>query len=169
MPRRYAGVGSCKIPSTRQVGYASVYGNTFCCLACLSLLLTMPTRVLLLFPPCGHTPLLTLHGRLNLHRCLQRRRFPVPRSNKRPNVALYAVDPLFLLPTPPSQCTLVGNTGTCLCCVLFLICNKLLFEIQSPLRVAQELDTSELQTRRKSIQDIVTGNYTYRIFHQSRD
>ena len=118
MLRRYAGVGPYRIPSTRQLGYASVYGNTFSCLACLPLFLTMPTRVVLLFPPCGHSPLLTPRDRLNLHRCLQRRRFAALRSDKRPNVALYAVDPLFLLPTPPSQCTLVGNTGTYLCCGL---------------------------------------------------
>ena len=38
---------------------------------------------------------------------LQRRRFPIPRYAKRPDVALYAVGLLFLLPTPYSQyCTL---------------------------------------------------------------
>ena len=47
MLRRYAGVGPYRIPSTRRLGYASVYGNTFSCLACLSLFLTMPTRVVL--------------------------------------------------------------------------------------------------------------------------
>ena len=38
---------------------------------------------------------------LSIYLCLQRRRFPTPRYSKRPDVALYAVGPLFLLPTPP--------------------------------------------------------------------
>ena len=37
------------------------------------------SRAYLLFLPRGHKPQPTLHGLLNPHLCLQRRRFPVPR------------------------------------------------------------------------------------------
>ena len=67
----------------------------------------MSSHVYLLFPPRGHEPPPTLRDRLNLHLSLQRRRFPVPRCAKRPDVALDAIGPLFLLPTPSSPyCTL---------------------------------------------------------------
>ena len=62
----------------------------------------MSSRVYLFFPPRGHEPPPTLRDRFNPHLCLQRRRFPIPRYAKRPDVALYAVGPLFLLPTPSS-------------------------------------------------------------------
>ena len=67
----------------------------------------MSTRVYLLFPPRGHKSLPTLRDRLNPPLCLQRRRFPVPRYAKRPDVALYAIGPLFFLPAPSFPlCTL---------------------------------------------------------------
>ena len=66
---------------------------------CLSLRLTMSTRVFLFLPPRGHQPPPTLRDRLNPHPCLQRRRFPVPRYAKHPDAALYAIGPLFLLQT----------------------------------------------------------------------
>ena len=74
---------------------------------CFPLLLVMSSHGYLFFPPRGHEPLPTLRDRLNLHLSLWCRRFPVPRYAKRPDVALYAIGPLFLLPTPSSpHCTL---------------------------------------------------------------
>ena len=74
---------------------------------CLSLLLAMSRRVYILFPPRGHKPPRTLRDRLNPHPYLQRRRFPTPRSANPPGVALYAINPLVLLPAPSSpHCTL---------------------------------------------------------------
>ena len=59
------------------------------------------------FAPRGHEPPPNLRDRLNPHLSLQRRRFPILRYAKRPDVALYAIGPLFLLPTPYSpHCTL---------------------------------------------------------------
>ena len=67
----------------------------------------MFSRVYLFFPLRGHEPPLTLHDRVNPYLSLQRRRFTTPRYAKRPNVALYVIGPLFLLPTPSSpHCTL---------------------------------------------------------------
>ena len=67
----------------------------------------MPSRVYLSFPSNGHKPPPTPRDRLNPHLCLQRRRFPVPRFAKRPDVALYAIGTLFPLPTLSSpNCTL---------------------------------------------------------------
>ena len=67
----------------------------------------MSSRVCLCFPPRGHEPPPALRDHLNLHLSLQRRRFSIPRYAKRPDVALYAFGPLFLLPTPSSpRCTL---------------------------------------------------------------
>ena len=67
----------------------------------------MSSRVYLFFPPRGHEPPPTLRDRLNPHRSIWSRRFPVPRYAKRPDVALDAIGPLFLLPTPsPPYCTL---------------------------------------------------------------
>ena len=84
--------------------YASVYDNNSCC---LSLLLAMSGRVYLFFHSRGHEPPPTLRDRLNPHLRLERRRFPVLRHARCPDVALYAIDPLFLLPTPSSpHCTL---------------------------------------------------------------
>ena len=62
----------------------------------------MPGRVFLFFPPRDHEPPPTLRDRLNLNLSLYRHRFPIPRYAKRPDVALYTVGPLFLLPTPSS-------------------------------------------------------------------
>ena len=56
--------------------------------------------VFLFFPPRGHEPPPTLRDRLNPNLSLSRHCFPIPRYAKRPNVALYTVGPLFLLPTP---------------------------------------------------------------------
>ena len=61
----------------------------------------MSSRVYLFFPPRGHEPPPTLRDRLNPYLSLQRRRFPVLRYAKRPDVALYAIGPLFLLPPRP--------------------------------------------------------------------
>ena len=60
----------------------------------------MCSRAFLLIHPCGHKPPRTPHDRLNSHACLERHHFPVPRYDKLPDVALYAIYPLFLLPTP---------------------------------------------------------------------
>ena len=48
----------------------------------------------------------------SFHYATMNRRFSIPRYAKRPDVALLAIDPLFLLPTPSSpHCTLeVSNT-----------------------------------------------------------
>ena len=77
---------------------------------CLSLFSwrSLASRVyLLLFPRRGHKSPPTLRDLLNPHLSLQRRRFLIPRYVKRPDIALYAVGPLFLLPTLSSQpCTL---------------------------------------------------------------
>ena len=69
---------------------------------CLSLLPAMSGRIFLLFCPRGHEPPPTLRDRLNPNLSLYRHRFPIPRYAKRPDVALYTVGPLFLLPTPSS-------------------------------------------------------------------
>ena len=59
------------------------------------------------FPPRDHKPPPNFRGGLNPHPCLQRCRFPAPRYAKRPGVVLYAIGPLFLLPTLSSpHCTL---------------------------------------------------------------
>ena len=62
----------------------------------------MSSHVYLIFPPYSHKPLLALCDHLNLHLCFQCRRFIVPCYAKHPNVALYVIGPLFLLPTPSS-------------------------------------------------------------------
>ena len=70
----------------------------------------MSSRVCFFFPPRGHEHPPTLHGRLNSHLSLQRRRFPISRYAKRPDVALDAIGPLVLLPTPSSpHCTLKAS------------------------------------------------------------
>ena len=61
----------------------------------------MSSRLYLFFPPHGHEPPSTLRDRLTLHRSLQRRCFPTPLYAKRPDITLYAIGPLFLLPTHP--------------------------------------------------------------------
>ena len=71
----------------------------------------MSSRVYLFFPPRDHEPPPTLRDRLNPHLSFLklRRPFPVPRYSKRPDVTLYAIGPLFLLPTPSSpHCILQG-------------------------------------------------------------
>ena len=74
---------------------------------CLFLLPAMSSRVYLLFPSRGREPPPTLRDRLNPHLSLQRRLLPIPRYVKHPDVALYPIGPLFLLPTPSSpHCTL---------------------------------------------------------------
>ena len=62
----------------------------------------MSGRVFLFFPPRGHEPPPTLRDRLNPNLSLWRHCFPIPRYDKRSDVALYTVGPLFLLPTPSS-------------------------------------------------------------------
>ena len=81
---------------------SSVYDNNFSSFVCLSLFSAMSSRVFLFFPPRGRKSSLTLRDHLNLHRCLQRHRVAVPRYAKRPSVALYTIDILFLFPSPPS-------------------------------------------------------------------
>ena len=83
------------LPCTMATFYYSI---TF-----LSLLLTMFTRVFPFFSPRSLKSPPNLRDCLNLaHPCLQRRRFTVLLNLERPDVALYAIDPLLLLPTPPS-------------------------------------------------------------------
>ena len=48
----------------------------------------MSIRANFFFSPRGHKPLPTLHDRLNPQLCLQRRRFPIPRYAKRPDVTV---------------------------------------------------------------------------------
>ena len=98
--------------STRRIGVASrvlrfrVRSQLFQS-RCLSILLAKSSCVYLLFPRRGHKPPPTFRDCLNPHLCLQRRRFPVPRCVKRPDVALYVIGSLFLIPTPSSpHCTL---------------------------------------------------------------
>ena len=121
MSRRYAsrryvgGLGPSRIrtriPTTRQLGQWVSLRKTLRFRVrlqlsqsrCLSLLLAMSGRVCLFLPPRGHEPPPTLHDRLNTNLSLYRHRFPIPRYAKRPDVALYTVGPLFLLPTPSSS------------------------------------------------------------------
>ena len=115
--RRYAGgLGPSRIrtriPTTRQLGEWVSLRKTLRCFRvrlqlsqsrCLSLLLAMSGRVFLFLPPRGHEPPPTLRDRLNPSTLsLYRHRFPIPRYAKRPDVALYTVDPFFLLHTPSS-------------------------------------------------------------------
>ena len=62
----------------------------------------MSGRVFLFFPPRGHEPPPTLRDRLNPYLSLWRHRFLVLHYAERPDVALYAIGPLVLLPTPSS-------------------------------------------------------------------
>ena len=92
--------------STRQIHvalqvYAFLYGNSIRSLVA-SLFLTMSSRVYLFLPPRGHTPLPTLHSRINPYLCCQRLRFPIICYGKRPDIALYAIGLRFTLPTPSS-------------------------------------------------------------------
>ena len=97
-----------KIHSARRLGqlillcrlYASVYDNIFSQSRCPFRLLAMFNRVYLFFPLRGHKPPPTLHDGLNPHLCLQRHRFLVPLNVTFPDVALYAIDQLFLLSVP---------------------------------------------------------------------
>ena len=67
----------------------------------------MSSRVFLFFPPRGHEPPPTPRDRINPPLSLYRRRFPILRYAKCSDIALYAIDPLFHLPTPSSpHCTL---------------------------------------------------------------
>ena len=67
----------------------------------------MSSRVYLFFPSRGHEPPPTLRDCLNPHLSLSSRHFSVPRYTKRLDVALDAIGPFFLLPTPSSPyCTL---------------------------------------------------------------
>ena len=99
-----------RIPTTRQLGQWVSLRKTLRFRVrlqlsqsrCLSLLLAMSGRVFLFFPPRGHEPPPTLRDRLNPNLSPKRHRFPIPRYAKRPDVALYTIGPLFLLPTPPS-------------------------------------------------------------------
>ena len=128
MPRHYAGLGPSRVrtrtPSTRRLGqWVSLrkilrfhVRYKLSQTRCLSLLLAMSSRLYLLFPPRDHEPPPTLRDRLNPHLSLQRRRFPIPRYAKRPDVALSAIGPLFLLPTSSSpQCTLKVSEHDSLC------------------------------------------------------
>ena len=104
---RLAPVQECFGSSTRLIGVASKVLRfrvryQFSQSRCLSLILATSSRVYLLFPPRGHGPPPTLRDRFNLHLCLQCHRFPIPRYAKRLGITLYAIGPLFLLPTLPS-------------------------------------------------------------------
>ena len=67
----------------------------------------MSSGAYLLFSQRGHKSPCTLLGHLNPHPCLQLRRFTVPRYAKCSDVAPYAIDSFFLLPTPSApHCTL---------------------------------------------------------------
>ena len=120
--RRYAGgLGPSRIrtriPTTRQLGQWVSLRKTLRFRVrlqlsqsrCLSLLLAMSGRVFLFLPPRGHEPPPTLRDRFNPNISLYRHRFPIPRYAKRPDVALYTVGPLFLLPPPSSThcCVLI--------------------------------------------------------------
>ena len=113
--RRYAGgLGPSRIrtriPTSRQLGQWVSLRKTLRFRVrlqlsqsrCLSLFLAMSGRVFLFLPPRGHEPPPTLRDRLNPNLSLYRHRFPIPRYAKCPDVALYTVGPLFLLPTPSS-------------------------------------------------------------------
>ena len=65
--------------------------------------LAMSNRIYLFFPLRGHELPPTLRDRLNPHLCFQHRRFPIPRYAKPPDVALFANNLPFLLPTPSSR------------------------------------------------------------------
>ena len=98
--------------STRPMGVASQNSELPCAITtlqtrCLSFLLAMFSRVRLFFPLHGHKPPPTFRDSLKPRLSLQRRRFPFQCYSKRPDVALYAIGPLFPLPAPPSpHCTL---------------------------------------------------------------
>ena len=111
--RRYAGgLGPSRvrtrIPTTRRLGQWVSLRKTLNFRVrlqpsqsrCLSILLAMSDRVFLFFPPRGHEPPPSLRDPLNPDLSFLRHRFPIPRYAKRPDVALYTVGPLFLLPTP---------------------------------------------------------------------
>ena len=67
----------------------------------------MSSCVYVFFPPRGHEPPPTLRDRMNPHLSLSCGLFAIPRYAKCPDIALYAIGPPFLLPTPSSpHCTL---------------------------------------------------------------
>ena len=98
--------------SIRPMGVASQNSTLPCAITTFpvslpSLLLAMSSRVYVFFSPRGHEPSPTLRDRLNSYLSLQRHRFPIPRYAKRPDVTLFAIGPLFLLPiTFSPHCTL---------------------------------------------------------------
>ena len=148
--RRYAGgLGPSRIrtriPTTRQLGqWVSLrkilrfrVRLQLSQSRCLSLLLAMSGRVFLFLPPRGHEPPPTLRDRLNPNLSLYRHRFPIPRYAKCPDVALYTVGPLFLLPTPSStHCALKvsEHDSLCLAGLCFCICSCFFFFPSPPIR-----------------------------------
>ena len=67
---------------------------------------------LLFFPPRGHEPQSTFRDRINLHFSLQWCCFPYPRYTKHPDVALYVIHPIVLLPTPSSTYCILNISDT---------------------------------------------------------
>ena len=76
------------------MGVASQNSTLPCAIA------TFPVSLPLSSPGNVWPRLLTLRDSLNPDLSLERHRFSVPCSAKRPDVALYTIGPLFLLPTP---------------------------------------------------------------------
>ena len=96
--------------------YTSVYeSNCSCLVRSFSLLLvTMSCRVFFYFPQRDHKPPSALRDRLNPHPYLQRRQFPSPCYDKRPDVALDAIALPFILPIPSSP-PFILKVSECMC------------------------------------------------------
>ena len=114
MPRRYAGLGPpClyRIPSARQLANCCyVASSTLPCIITaflVSFASLSAGRCLAAYTSYFLRAAINLRDLLNPHLCLQRRHVPVPRCAKRPDVASYAIDRLFFIPTPSTPyCTL---------------------------------------------------------------
>ncbi|CAN0245020.1 unnamed protein product [Ascophyllum nodosum] len=109
MTRRYASLGPSRACTglfqpmdVASQNYTLVCDKKLPQSRCLSLLLVMSTRAYLFFPARGHEPPPTVCDRFHPHLSRQRRRFSILRYGKRPDIVLYAIGPLFLLPTPSS-------------------------------------------------------------------
>ena len=78
----------------------SIFNNNFLRLVSISSVLVAKSSRVFLFPPRDHKTPLPLRDHLNPHPCPQRRHFPVPRYVKHPDVAVFAIDELFLISHP---------------------------------------------------------------------